>query len=414
MNDEDAVRTLLRESDIPETRLDVGGLMADGRRSRRRRRVGRVAGAGLAVVAMVAAVVPAVVVRNRVTAPEQPAGDVATTTRVVNRAVRVGGAPGCVRTPLPAPMAGSYGVQAGDDAGERIVAVNFSFTRLTLWTRGEPTLFDWPALRAPRATVTAVNSGGTVVGYDPADPVISYLYRDGVVHTLAKPDGFHQAVVVDVNERGDALGTLSPPGRPDDRRALVVWPADGPDRPRVIAEAGLTPVGIRDDGTVVALRTGERRSPIDTGDAVVVHRPDGTRLEVAAPPGFDVPGSLEFGVVRGDLLFTTQATGRTVEFRPGFGDPVVRPVSRPVLWNLRTGVVEVFDDVYVESRSSVASSGGWFTATTYEGGVADVAVGPGGAAYRLPAEARVNWIGVDGSTIAGYFEGAPVTWRCPR
>jgi hypothetical protein len=413
MSDDNDVRTLLRDSDIPATRLDVGALMADSRRSYRRRRTGRAAAAVLAVVAVA---VPAAVVANRWTAPEPTAGDIATATRVVHRTTVAGGTRECAMTPLPAPMAGAYSVQAVDDTGERVAAVNYSFQPLTLWTRGVPTLFSWPDLRAQRARAVGVTTSGTVVGYDPGDPgdpggtAVSYLYRDGAVHTLAKPDGYRQALVVDVNERGDALGTL---GSPDDRAALVVWPAGRPDRPRVIAEAGLTPVAIRDDGTVIALRTGERRSPVDRGDAVVVHRPDGTRLRIDAPPGFTLPGSLEYGSVHGDLLFTTLATDQRVEFGSDTGEPTGYPASRPVLWNLRTGLVEVFDDLFVERGSRVAGSGGWFTAKKEPAMVADLAVAPDGTTHRLPELARIDWISADGSTLVGDYEGAAVTWRCP-
>lgn len=407
-SDENAVRTLLRDSDIPPTRLEVAGLMAGSRRSRRRRRVAAAAGAVLAVVGVA---VPAVVVANLGTGPERAAGDFATTTRVVHRTTQVGGPVRCSQTPLPASMAGPSSVYAVDATGERVVAANHSFAKLTLWTRGQPTVFTWPNLRTANPQVSAVNAGGTVVGYDAADPVISYLYRDGVVQTLAKPDGYGQAKVVDVNERGDALGLLSSPYATSDRRALVVWQAGRPDQPRVIAEAGLTPVAIRDDGTVVALRTGDR-SPSERGDAVVVHRPDGTRLQIDAPPGFTVAGSLVGGVARGDLLFTMNATGQVSKIQKWSRDEVTVPVTWPVRWNLRTGLVEIFDDLVAPPGVTVGSSGGWFLATTYAQGVPTTVVAPDGSARELPQEARVDWLSVDGSTMVGTYGSEAVTWKC--
>jgi hypothetical protein len=408
-SDEDAVRTLLRESDIPPTRLDVAGLMAGSRRSRRRHRFAVVAGAVLAVGAVA---VPTAVVATRVTGPGRPAGGFATTTRVVHRTTTADAPVRCGATPFRQPVAGSYAVVDVDATGRQVVGARQGGTTMTLWTGGEPTQFDWSDMRAVEASVGAVSSGGTVVGFGPGDPAISYIYRDGVVRTLARPAGYRQAQVVDVNDRGDAVGTLSSPQAYGDERALVVWPAGRPDRPRVVPEPNLRPLTIRDDGTVIALRIRGDHLSEQRGDAVVVHRPDGTRLQLDAPPGITGTGSLTRAVVHGDLLFTTYVSGEYLEPDPQQPDPRPVPVDRPVRWNLRTGLVEIFDDLSRASSPGVGNARGWFLAGRGDEGWPQVVVAPDGSARELPVT-QVSWIGADGSAFIGSaVDGNAVTWRC--
>lgn len=413
--DEDTVRTLLRESDIPPSRLDVDGLMSRGRRSRRRRRIA--AACGVATVAVAVAVaVPLLPVQKKPPTEKEPSADFATTTRVVHRPTAVDGPPDCVSTPLrrvdgddPGMFPGVFGA---DPSGERMIGSSRGGRAVTLWTEGEPRQFTVPD--AGVTTATAVNGNGVVVGYGSKEPLVNFRYRDGDLQYLKTPDGYPRVSVTEVNDRGDALGVVATAQSFQLGLALVVWPAAQPDRPRVVAEPSpgvdMHPLAIRNDGTVIALNTENPVNLDRSVAAVVVYRPDGTQLKIDAPAEIGLLG--EAGVLRGNVLFTNQ----TVETGKG-------AVGRPVRWNLKTGIVEVFTgtDPDTSARAGLSpgsliagNSTGWFVAHQGRFGGPPVLVSPNGKARTLPFAMVVTWVSSNGRTLAGITaDGTAVTWRCP-
>jgi hypothetical protein len=141
-------------------------------------------------------------------------------------------------------------------------------------------------------------------------------------------------------------------------------------------------------------------------DSVVVYRPDGTRLQIATPPGITAQASVE-----GDLLFTTTVASQ--EFREADKDqPDPRPVAieRPVRWNLRTGQVEIFDNLLGITETS-GNSRGWFVAGAGATGSL-VLVAPGQSARSLTASPPLKWISADGSRVIGQAPTGIETWNC--
>ena len=389
-SDENAVRTLLRESDIPLCRLDASELLAGGRRSRRRRRAVRMAAV---VVAVVAVAVPAVVVGAGLRGPDAPVlkepdpsvVEFAPTTTVVHHRTSVQGALSCTEKRYPVVGGDHSGVLAVDPSGRQVVGTSGGGAFLNLWTDGERHRFTIPNRRA-YLSATAVTRSGAVVGTDPGEPSVNFIWRDGDLTYLKTPDGYDRAGVEYLNERGDVLGSgyRSAAFHPV---ALVIWPAGQPDEPRVLAEAGLHPMVLRDDGTVIASRSPD---PTREGvDAIVVYRPDGTRRQIDVP----ADSALNYPDIGGDIVYTSVNSG-------------------PVRWNLRTGVVEVFDGLFGARLGH--NSGGWFMASTTVDGRSPVLVAPDRSAFTLPFDGTINWISADGSTVIGTDDQGVVAATCSR
>lgn len=407
MSDDDPtmreVRTLMRESPVPSTSLDPQTLLDRGQRSRRRWRRASVAAAALTVVALaVTGVSAANWLENR---REQTAAGLSTKPRVVHRATTVTGETSCWQTPLRRVTDGTTGsFQAADPTAAQVVGSGSDGSAVNHWNRGEPTVFTVPDA-TPEVTATDVNEAGTVVGHDAAGSTLNWTNDDGDVRTLPTPAGFDRARVEHVNGKGDALGLLE---RPDGSTALVVWPAGAPDRPRVIKEAGVQPLAIRDDGTVVSVRG---RSDSDPGaGTVMVHRPNGKRLSVAVPRQLGTQGSMRDVTVEGDYLYGMVA-GMQVTFIDG--ETPLAAFAHPVRWNLRTGVVEIFDGLV---GNPVGSRGGWFVAGKAGDGT-QVLVAPDrktrGITLTTTPDAEVHAVSADGTTLVGSTETDLATWRCP-
>jgi hypothetical protein len=385
--DEDDVRTLLLDAEVPPSRLDVGQLLEAGQRSHRRWRMMKATGVVAAVAAVAA---PAVVIAtghwpSRST-PGRFAEFAATAevSHVTPAAVDMGR---CTTFPFRAPpdTDDAPPIVDADATGELAVGSDTGGGNVTLWTRERPAIVAVSGLPGFVAPV-AVNSAGVVVGTGSGtEPAYNWIYRSGEVRRLPTPAGYATATVRELNEEGDALGLLASPA------GLVVWPAAEPGAPRVIEGSNLEPLGLRDDGTVIATGTDEQRYP-----ALVFIRPDGSRLAVRIPAvitGLDVGVARDrFGFVRGDLLFATAWIGS---------------VSHPVRWNLRTGSVEIFDNL--TGPVTAGTAGGWLTTTD---GDRAVAVPPDGPARRLGEPGSVVWISAGGTVMIANTPSGPVTWRC--
>jgi hypothetical protein len=193
------------------------------------------------------------------------------------------------------------------------------------------------------------------------------------VRRLPTPGEFTTSTVHDLNEVGDALGVLG------SSLGLIVWPALTPDAPRVLREPGLKPLAIRDDGSVIGT----------DGLAIVLFKPDGARHSVRIPAEVSTLDAERPGFVRGDVLFASRSAGG------------------PVRWNLRTGRVELFDDL--SGPVTAGTAGGWMMTAD---GERTVAVAPDGAAQRLPMPGSAVWVSAGGTVMIANTPTGPVTWRC--
>lgn len=399
ISDDDDVRTLLRASPVPPTGLDADLLLARGRRSKRRRRRFAIAAA---VVAVVAVAVPAVTVAARFEWDrEQPADSrFSTKPRVVHRTTTVAGALRCDPTPLPTPAGrpGGDTVTAADPTGTYVIG------GATVWARAEPTVITVPTVRA-EPTATAVNGNGTVVAHDSG---LNWRITNGAARELAAPDGWDRARVLHVNGKGDALGTVSGPAdRNAPPTALVVWPADRPDLPRIVREPDSQPLAIRDDGTVISARN---RSEADLGaGSIVVNRPNGTRTSITVPRELTGHGSMRNASVHDDYLYSSYANTE-ITYSDGVTS-LANPYVYPVRWNLRTGRIEIFDNL---RGAPVGGPGGWFVAAEdLDGGL--VLVAPDRTTHRFPVDGgKVRAVAAAGTTLAGFVDPTPVTWNCTR
>jgi hypothetical protein len=138
-----------------------------------------------------------------------------------------------------------------------------------------------------------------------------WVYRNGMFAELALPTGARRIELIDINDAGDVLGTVTPADAA--RREAVVWTHGRPDRPRVLdTPAGLSSraYGIAWDGTVV----GE----VFDGASLTsyVWHPDGAGEPLPRPAELSVDGGV---------------TGLA-------GDWAVGPDVR---WNIRTGQTDV-------------------------------------------------------------------------
>jgi hypothetical protein len=379
--DENEVRTLLLDTEVPPSRLHVDDLLAAGQRSRRRWQ--RMTAAG-AVAAAVLVAAPVVVMATGLwpgrPKPERPA-DFATTTVVTRRTGAVATGAACAAIPFRHVDAGDTGPIVDVDAtGELAVGPARAGNAMTLWRLEQPAIVEFAE---GSGAAVAVNAAGEVVGTGAGG---NWIYRAGSVRRLPVPDGFAAGRVRDLNEVGDALGVLgwsatqlaaSPLG-------LVVWPAEAPDRPRVIEDPNLRPVAIRDDGTVIALGTDA------DGATIVMIKADGSRRSVHIPAEVAAFDSDPPGFVRGDVLYASRVAGG------------------PVRWNLRTGQIELFDDLSGR-RVTAGTAGGWMMTTA---GDETVAVAPDGTARRLPMPGSAIWVSAGGTVMIANTPTGPVTWRC--
>jgi cell wall assembly regulator SMI1 len=286
----------------------------------------------------------------------------------------------CRFTPYPRNDPADYGgVFAVDATGEYVVAASRGGIALTLWKQGRPTDITIEGRRSA-LTAVAVNSAGMIAGWDQTAPTYNWIHHNGVTTTLRQPTYHTSSVVRQLNERGDALGWLN------GGAGLVVWPARAPDQPRAIAGAGLEPLAIRGDGTVIAFQ----QAPA----GVVVFRPDATNQFQAAPAGVRADMT---SFVRGDMLFTSAASHAA---------PAAGRGRHPVRWNLRTGSVDIFTGITGAVRAG--NSGGWM-AVQHTGRPGSCVITPDGGISDGPT-GRVSWISTDGRTMIGTAASGPGAW----
>lgn len=427
--------------EVPPHSLDLDAIVQVGRRQVRHRRMAMVGGTA-AVLAAVAAIPATMALRpssgggadidGPSSTPPLPVLDCDITELPLPEEYADPG-PGIVRDVILQAMdpTGRYAV--GDAYLQSYAGNESDPDGVVLWEDGRPTA---PSPLRGVTEASDVNADGVVVGGGEGSGY-AWIYRDGQVSRLPTPDGYDSAEASAINAAGDVAGSAT---YGDDRKTMVVWPADDLDNPRVLAvppgravPAGgiiqISASGITDDGVVVGRyfwdRTGE--GPADTG--VYLWEPDGTLVELPVPEGaYDVYGV----AVRGNW-----AIGQALTEPEG---PATSPTPPP------TGTsVSLRWDLSTHTLQRVSESGGVPNQVWDVNAAGDLlfiappAVIRGGEAYALPnpieegavtppdaaytPEVGVTAISDDGSTIAGdiYFNilPAPVTrlvhpvlWRC--
>jgi hypothetical protein len=388
------LRTLMRGIELPPTRLDPARFLPDAHRSQRRRRAvtALVAAATGVAVAVPASVLLATGPRGDDTAPP-----VAPSRPVNTRTAGPTGQVACSPTALPWAEPGDYGfVFTVDPTGRHIIGSSRGGVAFTVWTDGVPRLVTIPDSQG-NVSAVAVNSAGVWIGYDQVPPPYhNWVYRNGAPQRLPLPSGYESSTVVDINQRGDVIGSAATVGAGgyNENRGVIVWPADAPASPRIINDPELTPLDIRDDGTIIAVRTWKYSN---VTSVVAVIEPDGTIKNVPIPKEAD---RTTISQVDGDYAFGSRMEPLDAS------DPSREPQFHPVRWNLRTGQVEVFTGL---PGGATGAPTGWMVAST---GSDQVIVDPRGEVKRLTGINGVAWIKADGRTLVGDSAQRPTVWRC--
>ncbi|ALG06735.1 hypothetical protein AOZ06_07155 [Kibdelosporangium phytohabitans] len=170
------------------------------------------------------------------------------------------------------------------------------------WHRGQPTLFESPAvdqnLYGPPFDVSA---NGTVLATLLAwsGPSVHFPYvilPDGTLKALKDPDGGRWVAPVAINSRGDVVGSAAC----ENARKLVLWrgPEYGP--PEVLGEGDA--IGIDDSGTIL-MRPGTR------------YEPDGTTTPLSTPVG------------------ATYVEVSSFDNGTAVGSAMIDGITRAVVWN---------------------------------------------------------------------------------
>lgn len=357
----------LRETEVRPHRVDLGEAMRAGRQ---RRRIRHATVAGLAAVAVLATTVVIGTLGGR---PQSMPAD---------------------RPPLPtstvAPPLGECVLAEGTQPPENEkvvlddtwrVAVHYVGTRKVVrYIDGR--MEDIPDVPEASAAVSA-NWAGDFTLIDHREQH-AWVYRDGRFAVLDPPRGATKIELIDINDAGDVLGTVTPPDA--SRREAVVWTHGRPDRPRVLdTPAGLSSrgYGIAWDGTVV----GE----VFDGASLTSYlwRPDGAGQPLPRPAGVEQDGGV---------------TGLA-------GDWAVGPDVR---WNIRTGEVDVIKGLLGAGIPDVYGRIYGTTDTAEQRQVAWV----NGTLQPMPESfngerAQLRAVRADGRQLSGQLaSGGWVRWDC--
>lgn len=433
---ESEAREWLASVDVPPSRLDTGQLVQVGRAQVRRRRYLAAGGATAAVLA-IAVALPAAVQGWPAGTGRSPAGpgpdrplaaldcDDITTLELPDHPVR------------GTPDLSHVRVRAMDPTGRYVLAN---------WVSGEVTGTDDPQLvvlwdtedgtatylptASGNADGQAVNPDGVVVGANWDGGGDPWVYRDGDVEPLPVPEGYPTARADAVSDTGDVYGIAE---EDTGFSVVVVWPADHPNQPEVLAAPGTTyfvPAGTAADGVVVA--TGDAGPYRWDADRVgrPLPLPEGaTGGEVAAVRGEWAAGSVALPVPAASIepVPASGAPSDLASLAPESPDEGDQPVSVPARWNLRTDSVEVLDPGVASRYGADASA----VAVNATGDLIVSEPSPfvvrAGRPYTLPVPveggyARPEAISDDGKVFAGTVVtepagggdpvSEPTVWRC--
>lgn len=271
------------------------------------------------------------------------------------------------------------------------------------WDRGVAQRIDL----GTSGSAVRVNSQGWTVGWSDNPAVGWMLVADETVTPLPLPDGYSRSEPVDINERGDILGSVTKPSA--HFADYAVW-SSGPDGALIVRllakpapDSGVR--GIADDGTVLGVLVDD--DPSEQGSLrgqPYIWEPDGSGHELAPPEGVRFRNWMSVAGVWG---LTEADNGKLAR------------------WNVRTDEVSFVDHVNASGTLGmpVVSSRG----VAYSGRPAVLLID--GRAYELPFPADLggsNWIArvaaitPNGTVVTGVVQGRaqvgdetyPVVWRC--
>lgn len=431
MNEHEDVRRLLRPLDTAPPRpskVDIGQVVAVGRRLRRRRRIAAASGIVLST-AIAAAAVPVIFAA---TTPAGPVTAPATDRTLTPTATTDGTVPpeppapptSCVPSRLDPPVGATFEVHDSDSTGRFVVGVGLVDGGVVplLWDNGQFTVLELPVDELGSSLV--VNAQGDVAGSGYVQDGSTWfptpwVYRDGTYTILPQLDGYSFQEIADINDRGDILGRgyQLDPSNPNARDMVgVVW--SGSDlTPRVLprpAPVWTTVWAIDDDGTVIGTVGTEHRGPADSPDRVraVVWAPDGSVRDLPAPSGYG-PSTVAFSVRNGWVLGGYE--------NPAMDWPANEEYAR---WYLPSGLVEPLGDQW--RGVSDINRHGWYVGQVEVEGERRAAVAYGGEPVLLPPpnglrQGTATHINDDGTVIVGSLKSesggeqpflVAVRWLC--
>lgn len=449
MTDEDepraeTLRTMIAELDVPPSVVDIDAAVRTGRRRGRRRTAILTASVAAALTGVVWAAplgfggagAPDPGTTHGV-APDRP---VPPPPDVDAREVS------CTMAALATPPGHSIvRVQAADKSGKYLVGTAFhdgrQKIRTAIWTDGVPVALDVPGIGSVKEEhATDVNASGLVVGTATTGSLNSawfaWTYGNGAGRALPTPAGYAITGTVVVNEHGDVAAAASGPGN----GAVIVWPANRPDRPRVMPAPARPEVGdIADDGTVVGLVSTQMAGVANSGKPYL-WSPNGAGRELQVPPGWDggalagVAGDYAVGSLHGSTASRpAEGEQRRVTDRSATSAPADDP--RPSVadrwatarWRLSTGAVEAGEPIEATGGAYVdaATRSGWMSLVVAAlGEEGSMLAAPDGDLWRLVTTGNatltgytIYWMSGDGRTLLGEAAlrpggSVPARWRC--
>lgn len=405
--DSAVARALLSTVEPPAGRLTSSGLLARGRRVRRRRRsTATVAGVLLLGLATVGGIGLADADGADEVGQPPPAESVAAQ-------------PGpCTVEALALPARATTGdVNDGSPSGRYLVG--FATVDASL-----PTPVRWDGTKAESITIDGsgeaqgVNDSGVVVGKGQraSGQSFAWAYVGGKVIELPVPPGYTGAEATAVNAQGDVAGVLFKPHR----TAAVVWRGTGVSaRADVLAApSGAAAFGISDAGVVVGALQGSDSVPYQWNADGLGSRlsaltdtvgggVQGIRGDWAYGLLFRESEEVPAGPGRGTAQAPSVSAGSSADQSPIRADPTVA-----VLWNLATGQAAAVEGGRIEAVNTrgeaVVNHTADRTASLQD---------PVGTVRELPglttgAPASAYALDETGLLAAGTSGSAPVRWQC--
>jgi hypothetical protein len=379
----------LRDEPIPPSTLDIGDLVAGGRRKVQTRNwIG-----AAAITAVLVAAIPVALVNARSpnALPDQQPLATPTAAAIAPTA--------CALELLPADEGYPAAEVTGGDTSGRYLTGHASReggTAPVIWDNGVVMPLSFPA----GTLMTVVNHFGVIAGYSLKE---AWVYRDGKFTILPQPVAGVTYRPAGINNNGQILGsgpevvngkiTSYPP---------MIWAPD--NSVQAIAERSFRARGIDDDGTVIG-QENLRQYPGDMHG--LIWSPGKAVTDLPMPGGVKAGGtSIRDGWVAGLIAYS---------------GPSDLPL-KPFIYHLGTGrSVEVPSDVVnVEDVSPL----GWAVVNTLSAGPSLLADGkllplPKPAGLGPEATVYVRTISDDGRTLGGYIgysngsqPAVAVRWLC--
>ena len=390
---------MLDEVELKGTKIDLGEVIREGTRYRRRRRLTEIAGGSAVAAIVVAAIaVPLALHATSQAATATPAAS-GHTPKTVATSTAPGASGTCKATSLALPKGmKNYETSAIDPSGRYVVgwaSSNVIYGGM-FWDNGKPTVMHVPG----KPEFDDVNTQGVVVGstfahgFQGGENV--YTWKNGSTTLLRYPmAGKWHPYETFINSRGDVVTTAEPRGSSGGGGAVVVvWRAGQVTGVKLPLKIGSADTGIADDQLIAAdIPAGKRKSigvVVDYTGKVLHKLSAGLMTNQVSPTG---------------NLVLVQHAGLGVKGGPG---------GQVSSWNMQTGALTTLNP---------GISGGW--AINAHNTVLDGAntVWAGKNSYRLAkVGANDHWstglgsISDTGVVVGQLYNGKgvsiPTEWHC--